>query len=110
MNPHPDLWQGIGMLRLTRKASLIAARTALPASLEDVKEGAILPGFIASATPVCQAALDFCEAMIISSIACVLTLVARWAASASFAGALVEPAHWSGILGLVAPVPYQPMT
>lgn len=40
------------MLRLTRKASLIAARTALPSSLEDVKEGAILPGFIASATPV----------------------------------------------------------
>ena len=43
------------MVRLTRKASLIAARAALPSSLEDVKEGAILPGFIASATPVCTA-------------------------------------------------------
>lgn len=45
------------MVRLTRKASLIAARAALPSSLEDVKEGAILPGFIASTTPVCMASI-----------------------------------------------------
>ena len=31
---------------------MMAAHSVLPATLEDVKEGAVLPGFIASVTPV----------------------------------------------------------
>ncbi len=38
-------------LRLTRKASLLAAAAALPRSFSDVAEGALLPGYVASVTP-----------------------------------------------------------
>ena len=31
---------------------MLAARSMLPATLDDVKEGAMLPGFVASVTPV----------------------------------------------------------
>ncbi len=45
--------QRIGAVRLSRKASLLAAATggALPSVLEDVREAALLPGYIASLTP-----------------------------------------------------------
>lgn len=44
------LLQGSKSLRLTRKASLVAAAATLPRSLEDVKEGAVLAGYVASVT------------------------------------------------------------
>lgn len=44
--------QRIKMVRVSRKASLIAAASAgaLPSELEDVREAALLPGYIASLT------------------------------------------------------------
>jgi hypothetical protein len=44
--------QRIKMVRVTRKASLLAAAAAgaLPSELEDVHEAALLPGYIASLT------------------------------------------------------------
>ena len=44
--------QRIKMVRVTRKASLIAAAAAgaQPSELEDVREAALLPGYIASLT------------------------------------------------------------
>ena len=45
--------QRIGVVRVSRKASLLAAAAggALPAALGDVTEAALLPGYIASLTP-----------------------------------------------------------
>ncbi len=44
--------QRIGMVRLSRKASLLAAGEAgvLPSAMEDVQEAALLSGYIASLT------------------------------------------------------------
>ncbi len=52
--------QKLKMVRLTRKASLLAARAVLPALLDDVKEGAVLPGFVASVTSVRSQAISNC--------------------------------------------------
>ena len=38
------------MVKLTMKLSLIRAAKSLPSSIEDVKPGALLPGYIASVT------------------------------------------------------------
>lgn len=35
---------------MTRKASLLAAAAQLPATIEDVKEGMLLPGYVANIT------------------------------------------------------------
>ncbi len=40
----------VGLLRLSCKASLLAAGRALPRELADVAEGAIAPGYVASVT------------------------------------------------------------
>ena len=42
--------QAVGILKLTRKASLLAAATALPKVVSDIKETMLLPGYIASVT------------------------------------------------------------
>lgn len=42
--------QAVGVLKLTRKASLLAAATALPKTVSDIKETMLLPGYIASVT------------------------------------------------------------
>ena len=39
------------MVKLTMKTSLIRAAKSLPSSIEDVKAGALLPGYVASVTP-----------------------------------------------------------
>ncbi|BDA47226.1 probable protein RRP5 homolog [Coccomyxa sp. Obi] len=39
-----------GVLRVTRKTSLLAAATQLPATIEDVKEGTLAPGYVANVT------------------------------------------------------------
>ena len=39
------------MAKLSMKTSLIRAARALPSSIEDVKPGALLPGYVASVTP-----------------------------------------------------------
>ena len=41
----------LGMVRLTRKASLLAAAASLPRAITDVTEGRIAPGYVASVTP-----------------------------------------------------------
>lgn len=41
----------LGMVRLTRKASLLAAAASLPRAIADVTEGRIAPGYVASMTP-----------------------------------------------------------
>ena len=35
---------------MTRKASLVAAAAALPAAIEDLREGTLTPGYVASVT------------------------------------------------------------
>ena len=42
--------QKAGMLRVTRKASLLAAAAQLPAAIEDVKEGTLASGYVANVT------------------------------------------------------------
>ena len=42
--------QKAGMLRMSRKASLLGVRGALPAALEDLTEGTLAPGYVASVT------------------------------------------------------------
>ena len=42
--------QATGIVKLTRKASLVAAASALPKSVQDVKETMLLPGYIANVT------------------------------------------------------------
>lgn len=42
--------QATGVVKLTRKASLIAAASALPSSVSDLKETQLVPGYIASVT------------------------------------------------------------
>ncbi len=42
--------QKAGMLKVTRKASLLAAATQLPGSFEGLKEGMLSPGYVASVT------------------------------------------------------------
>ena len=39
------------MVRVTRKASLLAAAPSLPRAITDVTEGRIAPGYVASVTP-----------------------------------------------------------
>ena len=46
-----DLLQGVGLLRMTRKASLLAAVKQLPRNLSAIVEGSVLPGYVASVTP-----------------------------------------------------------
>ena len=41
----------LGMVRLTRKASLLAAAPSLPRAITDITEGRIAPGYVASVTP-----------------------------------------------------------
>ena len=40
----------LGMVRLTRKASLLAAAASLPRAMADIAEGRIAPGYVASVT------------------------------------------------------------
>lgn len=42
--------QKAGQLRVTRKASLVAAAVQLPVAVEDVKEGMLAPGYVANVT------------------------------------------------------------
>lgn len=42
--------QKAGLLRVTRKASLLAAAAQLPATIEDVKEGTLASGYVANVT------------------------------------------------------------
>jgi hypothetical protein len=42
--------QKAGVVKVTRKASLVAAAAALPASIEGLKEGMLSPGYVASVT------------------------------------------------------------
>ena len=57
-NPRMPCWdahtcvlsQKAGMLRVSRKASLLGARAALPAALGDLSEGTLAPGYVASVT------------------------------------------------------------
>ena len=45
--------QRIGVVKLSRKSSLLSAAAggALPSAIEDVRESALLPGYVASLTP-----------------------------------------------------------
>ena len=38
------------MLLVTRKASLLAAAARLPSSIDDLREGTLAPGYVASVT------------------------------------------------------------
>ena len=44
------LLQKSSMVKLTMKMSLIRAATSLPSSIEEVKPGTLLPGYVASVT------------------------------------------------------------
>ena len=47
---HQIFLQKSSMVKLTMKLSLIRAAKSLPNSIEDVKPGALLPGYVASVT------------------------------------------------------------
>jgi hypothetical protein len=42
--------EGVALVRLTRKASMVAAAAQLPRDFDKLKEGALLPGYVASVT------------------------------------------------------------
>ena len=52
VGPHRErsCLQASGFVKLTRKASLIAAAAALPKSLTDVKEAMLVPGYVTGVT------------------------------------------------------------